>query len=449
MNKRSRKANNIPLIMLPLVFTKDTTPEEFAKQVDAELEEVKKGNIDKETFQKEIEKGFESVVTEKTKDLSATVETLKETVEEQGKKIVDMTKSTGSVPTEKLEDIFKQKYDELVEKDNFTIPQTGFRIDTSKVTVSTDVMSTTTVNSTDFPAAGSTGVIGSGVNTILGKLLGYFGYRKPSSKILDLVDVMPLDSATLIVVNETVTGDAAITTECKLNPIVKASYATQEKTADPVSVEWATTTKLRRFFPSIVNRMLKKFSELVNDKLPNVVLTAVKTGASAWTPNAALAINNNPNNYDAIGAVIATLENLGFTPNAIIMNPIAWRNMKQSKNADGVYVLSNGQSVQLVANGLDWGGTVIPYIKDPEMGVDEFIIGDLQETVKVGVDSELLYFETDGRTDAVATNAASGVSRNIRTHVLEKFFAVIIPDATKIGLIKDTFSNVKTLITAA
>ena len=194
--------------------------------------------------------------------------------------------------------------------------------------------------------------------------------------------------------------------------------------------------------------MMKKFAELVNDKLPNVVLAAVKAGASAWTPNAALAINTNPNNYDALGAVIATLENTGFEPNAIIMNPIAWRNMKQEKNADGIYTLANGQSIQLVTNGLDWGGTVIPYIKDPEMGVDEFIIGDLKETVKVGVDSELLYFETDGRTDAVATNAASGLSRNIRTHVLEKFFGVIIPDATKIGLIKDTFTNVKTLITA-
>lgn len=392
----------------------------------------------------EMETSFKTQIDAKNQE----VQTLKETVEAQGTKIVELGKSTSSLKKETLEDVFKQKYDEIVEKDNFTVPKTGFRIDTSKVTVSTDVMSVNTINSTDFPAGGSTGVVGTGVQTLMGKLLGYFGYRKPHSKILDLVDVMPLDSATLIVINETVTGDAAITTECKLKPIVKVTYATQEKSADPVAVEWATTTKLRRFFPSLVNQMIKKFTELVNDKLPNVVLAAVKTGGVAWTPNAALAINTIPNNYDAIGAVIATLENLGFVPNAIIMNPIAWRNMKQQKNADGIYTLSNGESIQLVSNGLDWGGTVIPYVKDPEMGVDEFIIGDLVQTVKVGVDSELLYFETDGRTDAVST-VASGVSRNIRTHVLEKFFCVIIPDATKIGLIKDTFTNVKTLITAA
>jgi len=318
------------------------------------------------------------------------VKTLKETVNAQGEKITELLANKGKAKAQSLEDLFKEGYDEAVEKTNFTVPSTGFKIDTTKVTVSTDVMSVNTINSTDFPAAGSTGVVGSGVQTMMGKLLGYFSYRKPHSRILDLVDVIPLDESTLVVINETVTGEAAITTECKLKPIVKATYATQEKTADPIAVEWATTTKLRRFFPSLVNRMLKKFAELVGDEIPNYVLAAVKAGATAFTPDAALAINDNPNNYDALGAVIATLENLGFQPNAIMMNPIAWRNMKQEKNTDGIYTLSNGQSIQLVSNGLDWGGTVIPYIKDTEMGVDEFIVGDLFETVKVGVDSQLL-----------------------------------------------------------
>ncbi|WP_339889839.1 hypothetical protein [uncultured Flavobacterium sp.] len=408
---------------------------ELAKQA---IDEAVKG------VKEELEKDFSQKLT----TVSDENKTLKETVEAQGVKIVDLTKSTSSSAKQSLEDAFKEEYDKVVEKTNFTIPNEGFKIDTSKVSVSTDVMSVNTINSTDFPAAGSTGVIGSGVQTLMGKLLGFFGYRSPYSKVLDLVDAMPLDQATLIVINETVTGEAVITTECKLKPIVKAVYATQEKSADPVAAEWATTTKLRRFFASIVTQMLKKFTELVNDAIPNHVLTSVRSGSSAFTVDAALAINDNPNNYDAIGAVIATLETLGFIPNAIIMHPIAWRNMKQDKNSEGIYTLSNGQSVQLVSNGLDWGGTVIPYIKDPKMPVGEFIVGDLMQCVKVGVDSELLYFETDGRTDAVATNAASGLSRNIRTHVLEKFVAVIIPDATKAGIIKDTFANVKTLITA-
>lgn len=397
-----------------------------------------------------VKSGVETLKTELDKTIAEKqkeVDTLKETVEAQGTKIVELSKTTSEGKMDSLENIFKEKYDEAVSGESHTVKE-GFSIDTSKAIASTDVMSVNTINSTDFPAAGSTGVVGAGVQTLMGRLLGYFGYRSPASKILDLVDVQPMDSATLIVINETVTGTAEITSECKLKPIVKETFATQEKSAEPVAVMWFTTTKLRRFFPALVNRMVQKFSELVNDKLPNVVLDAVKAGASAFTPVAALAINTNPNNYDAMGAVIATIENLGFNVTAFMMNPIAWRNMKQEKNADGIYTLSNGQSVNILQNGLDWGGVYIPIIKDSTLGVDEFVTGDIFSTVKVGVDSMLMYMETDGRTDAVATNAATGLSRNIRTHVLEKFFAVIIPDATKIGLVKDTFTNVKTLITA-
>jgi hypothetical protein len=391
-----------------------------------------------------VKKEFDATLVEKQKE----VDELKGVVEAQGTKIVELSKSTSEGKMDSLENIFKEKYDEAVSGEAHTVKE-GFSIDTSKAIASTDVMSVNTINSTDFPAAGSTGVVGAGVQTLMGRLLGYFGYRSPASKILDLVDVQPMDSATLIVINETVTGTAEITSECKLKPIVKEAFATQEKSAEPVAVMWFTTTKLRRFFPALVNRMVQKFSELVNDKLPNVVLDAVKAGASAFTPVAALAINTNPNNYDAMGAVIATIENLGFNVTAFMMNPIAWRNMKQEKNADGVYTLSNGQSVNILQNGLDWGGVYIPIIKDSTLGVDEFVTGDIFSTVKVGVDSMLMYMETDGRTDAAATNVATGLSRNIRTHVLEKFFAVIIPDATKIGLVKDTFTNVKTLITKA
>jgi hypothetical protein len=423
----------------------DAEAEVYAAEKEAHEAAENKAVIDEA-----VRKGVETLKTEletKITEKNQEIETLKETVETQGTKIVEMSKGTSETKMESLENIFKEKYEAAVSGEAHTVKE-GFSIDTSKAIASTDVMSVDTINSTDFPAAGSTGVVGAGVKTLMGKLLGYFGYRSPASKILDLVDVQPMDSATLIVINETVTGTAEITTECKLKPIVKESFVTQEKSAEAVAVMWFTTTKLRRFFPALVNRMIQKFGELVNDKLPNVVLDAVKAGASAFTPDAALAINTNPNNYDAMGAVIATIENLGFNVTAFMMNPIAWRNMKQEKTADGVYTLQNGQSVNILQNGLDWGGVYIPIIKDPKLGVDEFVTGDIFSTVKVGVDSILMYMETDGRTDAVATNAATGLSRNIRTHVLEKFFAVIIPDATKIGLVKDTFTNVKTLITA-
>lgn len=391
---------------------------------------------------------------EQLKSINDAVEAMKTTIEAQGVRIVELGKTTDKAGMKTLEEVFKASYDEVVEKSNEGSVGEDFKVPTGKQIVidtkaiaSSDVMAVDTVSSGDFPAAGTTGVVGATLRTIYAKVIGFFGPRIPASKVMDYVDVQPLTDATLIAINESWTGTAEVTPECTLKPIVKMTFTPQEKTADPVAAMWFTTTKLRRFFPALINRMEQKFAELVNKEIPEVVLTAIRDNASAFTPDAALAINDNPNNYDALGAVIATLENLDYVPNVIMMNPIAWRNMKQEKNAEGIYTLSNGQSIQLVANGLDWGGNVISYVKDPKLGVDEFIVGDLMETVKVGVDSQLMYMETDGRTDAVATNAATGLARNIRTHVIEKFIAVIVPDGSKAGLVRDTFSNVKTLIT--
>ena len=417
---------------------RDNYAKEKREHEAAQNKEAIKSAVD--ASKDEIVKNFDEKLTAKEKEIAS----LKEIVEAQGVKIVENSKLHTELKAKNLEDVFKEKYDESVSKTNDDcVVREGFSINT-KNTVSTDVMTVGAINSTDFPTAGSTQATPGVIQSLFGKLIGYFGYRKPHSMILDLCDVQPMDNATLIAVTETVTGDAAVTAECQLNPVVKVGFNTEEKSAETVAVEWNTTTKLRRFFPALVNRMIQKFTELVNDKLPTVVLTQIKAAATAFTPNPAFQINNNPNNYDALGAVIASIENLGKFPSAIILNPIAWRNMKQEK-VNGIYTMSNGQSIAILDNSLDWGGTQIRIIKDPTIGIDEFIVGDLFDSVKVGVDSSLMYFETDGRTDA-NTSSTSGLSRNIRTHVLEKFFAVLIPTPNRIGLVKDTFSNVKTLI---
>lgn len=404
-----------------------------------------------EEAKKEFQTALEAAKAE-TDASKAEVATLKQTVEEQGVKMVELTKSTEAKKGESLADTFKAKYDEAV-KD---VPagsegvdkqvHAAFSFETKAVT-STDVMSVNTVDSTAFPTAGSTGVVNGTIRTIYARLVGFFTPRVLTSRIMEFVDVQPIENATLIAINETVTGTAAVTPECTVKPVVKMVFSTQEAQADPIAVQWHTTTKLRRFFPALVARMEQKFLELINVALPEAVLTAIRAGATAFTPVAGLDISATPNNYDALGAVIATLENLGYMPDVVLMNPIAWRNMKQDKTEEGVYTLSNGQSISLVDNGIDWGGRMIAIIRDPKLQVDEFIIGDIYGTVKVGVDSEAMYFETDGRTDVQATTALTGLSRNIRTHVLEKFIAVIIPTGSRAGLIRDTFANVKTLIT--
>lgn len=422
------------------------------------LDEMAKTSTEATDKIKTLETELETMkaTAKENEGLKSVVDTLKETVEKQGEELVEQGKQRSNRAGKTFEAAFKAVYDESVVKESngslgedFKIPSNKQLVIETKDVVSTDVMPVDNVSAGTFPESGATGVVGAGIlRTLYSRLIGFAAPRIPASAVMDYVDVQPLNEATLVVINESWTGTAEVTAECALKPIVKMAFTPQEATADPVVAMWFTTTKLRRFFSNLVNRMEQKFAELVNKEVPEVVLTAIRSGATAFTPDAALAINDNPNNYDALGAVIATLENLDYMPNVIMMNPIAWRNMKQEKNAEGIYTLSNGQSIQLVDIGLDWGDRTIRYVKDPKLGIDEFIVGDLMETVKVGVDSQLMYMETDGRVDAQADSATTGLARNIRTHVLEKFVAVIIPTGSRAGLVRDTFSNVKTLITA-
>lgn len=407
------------------------------------LDEMAKTSQDNADKIKELETAKEEANTLKTQ-----IETLKTTVETQGQEMAKMKEVKGEVAKPNIMDAFKEAYDAADKDGDFSLKdKQKIILDVEKVTISSDVMSATPVNSTQFPTAGATQAVDATVAVVNAQQIGYASYRKPYSPIMDVVDVMPLDSQNLLVINETVTGDAAVTPECTLKPIVKVVYTAQQASAAPVAAEWATTTQLRKFYPSIANRMRNKIAELVMDKTPASVLAAVVAGGTAFTANPALAVVEDPNNFDAIGAVIAQLQKLGYMPNAVILSPEAWFTMVHTKATDGHYSVYNGNSISLVGEiGINYQGRLIRWIIDPTIAADRFIVGDFMQSVKVGLDGELMYFETDGRTDAT-TAGASGLSRNIRTHVLERFVATLIPTSTATGIVTDTFPNVKTLIT--
>lgn len=413
--------------------------DEFSKALEnkAEKDDLK-GFVSKE----EAKEMADEAVKEATKELI-------ETVDEQGKELAKMKTNKSAAPGVSFEEAFKEKYDAASKSqgEDVIVP-TGEQISMEcKAIVSTDIMPVNTVSSGTFPASGAVGVVNATIRTLYAKVIGYFGVREVTSNIMDRVTVEPLDAATLIAVNETYTGNAEITPECTLKPIVRMSWDTQTVEADPVAAMWFTTTKLRRFFARLVNNAERKFAELINLRIPDRVNAYISANATAFTPNAALVVpsGSTPNEYDAITAVVASLEAINYRPNEIRLHPFMWWKMKTRKTEDGVYTLSNGQSISLVDNGIDWGGVMIPVERDATLGVDEFIVGDMSQVI-VGLDSTLLYYETDGRTDAAA-DPVTGLQKNIRTHVLEKFLAIILPTGRRPAIVKDTFANVITLIT--
>lgn len=309
-----------------------------------------------------------------------------------------------------------------------------------KAWTSTDTMTVSDVPSGTYPAAGTVGIM-TGVMGFFARLIPTF-FRKPRpvSKILNYVTVEPTEGELqAIIISEDYVGAAAVTAECALKPIVKVNFEPKTINYDYVAVFWKTSRLLLRLFAKMGYNMQQRFNELLMEKLPSAVLAATRSGGVAFTADPTFKVAN-PNNFDAIVAIISGLINKGFVPNAVLVSPIAYGLMITSKGTDGHYNLSNGGSIQIIGSTLKYGEYDIEIVQDPELAAGELIVGDLT-LVKVFVDSQIEYHQ--------GYNDNDDMRRNIVSNVLENLVAIGIPNGAQTGIVKDTFANVKTLITSA
>ena len=184
--------------------------------------------------------------------------------------------------------------------------------------------------------------------------------------------------------------------------------------------------------------MQGRFNELLMEALPNAVLSAVRTGGVAYTADPAFKVAT-PNNFDAIVAVTSGLIKNGFVPNVIMISPTAYGLTITSKGTDGHYNLSNGGSIQIVGATVKYGEYDIELVQDPMLAAGNLVVGDLTN-VHVFVDNNVEYHQ--------GYNDNDDMRRNIVSNVLENMVAILIPTGAETGIVKDTFANVKTLITA-
>ena len=308
-----------------------------------------------------------------------------------------------------------------------------------KAWTSTDTMTVNDVPSGTYPAAGTVGIM-TGVMGFFSRLIPTFFRRpRPFSKILNYVTVEPTEGEIqATVISESYVGAAAVTAECALKPIVKVDFDPLTVNYDYVAVFWKTSRLLLRLFAKMGYNMQARFNELLMEALPNAVLAAVRTGGVAYTADPAFKVAT-PNNFDAIVAVISGLIKNGFVPNAIMISPTAYGLMITSKGTDGHYNLSNGGSIQIVGATVKYGEYDIELVQDPMLAAGELVVGDLTN-VHVFVDNNVEYHQ--------GYNDNDDMRRNIVSNVLENMVAILIPTGAETGIVKDTFANVKTLITA-
>ena len=383
---------------------------------------------------------FEATKTELA-DARKELKDLAEIVEKQGKLI----STENSVANQKNGvKSFVEKYTKAIDDRRSDQEPVSFQV-TDKAWDSSDTIAVGDADTTAYPANGVAGLIehtdgNTPANSFnwkpyFSQFVGWIAKPKPKTNILNLIDIIPLVSDRLYAFVDGVVGTVEVVPECELKPIVTPSLDVVSADAKTVAVFWKISNKFIKYYGMIVNRFIQKLGELINDAIPNLVLAEISSNASSFSLPSGFALVNAPNNYDALVAVGASLEMLGYTPSGILISPIDYANMKLTKGWDTNYSLSNNGSIALVNGNLEYNGEAIPYIKDPTLAAGTFVMGDFS-VVKAGMDAGLTFRQ--------GTNDNDDLRRNLTANVLEKDFVVLVTDSA--AIIKDTFANVKTLI---
>jgi len=418
-------------------FSKTEELQAIKNEFNEKLKEINHSN-DIEKVKADSEKALNDLKA----DFEKKFEEQKEINIKQGKALAEKKEQKNAKVS--IVNEFKEKYEEFGGGKKTNTQDSLFSI---KVWDSADTVSFEDVTNTTYPANGTTSNVTNAEVYSTQILPGIWAKKRPLSKVMDLVNRIPLNGNRLVTMSEKdIVGDAEFTLECGLKPVIKITYEATESKAGKIPAFWKTTEEIRKFLPTVTAKYKSTVAQLVNEKIPKAVLfgdatagvQGIKDRASAFTPDPALQIHTAPNEYDAIGAAISSLEAMGYFPNAIMMHPYAWRKMKQGKATDGHYLLSNGSSIQILNDGIEWDGNKLQFIKDATMGVDDLMVADL-EVVFVAMDGNISYRE--------GYNNDGDMRRNLLSHLNEMFLAVAIPEGATAGLIYDTFSNIKTAVT--
>jgi hypothetical protein len=268
---------------------------------------------------------------------------------------------------------------------------------------------------------------------------GIFKKPIPTSNILDYCDVLPLNGEQLVTISETRTINMAVTAEGVEKPVSKASWSASSETAKPVPTLFKTTSQMRKFFPTFVTSFYNTLVAMINKTIPEVVISKINSVGTGFSPVTAQAHYADPNEYDVLIECIASLLKLGYVPNVIRLSIFKYSAMKTLRGVtNDAYLLQNYGSINIVDGAINFGTHKIILEPDPSFGDDDFVVGDLM-SVKVGMDGNIEYVEAYEGND---------LKTNKKSHLLEKYVAVNVPTAIRTGIIKDTFTNSITLLTA-
>lgn len=208
--------------------------------------------------------------------------------------------------------------------------------------------------------------------------VGFFAPPTLPLVMRDLLTVVPLTTGNAIEYVETTWNYAADYQVLEGDKKAQGDVAFLEKTANVRTIAWFVKVSRQMmadapYFASTVDSQLlygvakKEDREiLLGDGLAGH-LAGIMPAATALPPDVLAGIINTA---DQILSAIAYLQSIGYTPTAIVLNPLDWAAMQIAKTAQGIYIL--GGPPQGLAPATLWN---LPVVSSSEMPPTEFLVG--------------------------------------------------------------------------
>jgi len=244
--------------------------------------------------------------------------------------------------------------------------------------------------------------------------------------ILNFVSVGNTNSAALIWFDEIPKqGDFDITAEGALKPLVQYLFERRTASYRKAAGYSVITEEFDQDFPRLVSTIKQLMRIDVRNKMTDLILTDMIANASPYAYNGLDASIDNADRYAAIGAAIAQLQSLYYTPNVLVLNPAdAWA-MKLTKGVDGHYIMPPFQ----------WDGKTYEFgtvIVDPRVAIGNFFIGD----------GSVYHVDLKGEIIVRIGYNGDDFIRNQYTIVVEQYFYNYISTAKKPGFIYANFATI-------
>lgn len=398
------------------------------KAMILQMEEFKRGTIDKTALDARIEE-FKQGLT------AGEIKALKDILETQGNDLTALRGKLDNKPAAaktilaKLKEELDEKTDELAEirmKRSGTVAFTmkGFHVGAQKAAA---------VTMTVDPGAGDASIVEQGSAAALLRLGDgpVYEIQRGVPFILSFVSVGQTDAPALIWFDEVANeGAFAVVAEGAVKPLLQ--YKFERRTAEyrKVAGYTAITDEFTADFPRLVSTINRLMRVDVRNQMNSLILTDMVSQASSYTYSGLDDLVDNADDYGAIGAAIAQLQTFFYTPNVLVLNPAdAWRMRLTKSTGDGQYLMPPFQ----------WNGATYEFgrvIVDPAVAAGNFFVGD-GSVYNVDLRGEVIVRVGYNQDDFI---------RNQYSMVVEQYFYNYISNARKSGLIYGNFATIKAAI---